>query len=202
MLIAFCGIDGSGKTTMINRVNEYLKLNNVKTYLTKQPTNWYRDDKQLRDFLEGRADLDVDAIKGLALYSAADKVRHMQYEVIPQLKKGDVVISDRYVYSAYSYFLERGITDIKWMKSINDTLIQPDIIFYLDVPAEVAYTRVYQRDGKLAKKEEKDIEFLEKVRRNFIEQPWGKQENYYMIDSTQDSVITAQKIIDIVMKYL
>lgn len=202
MLIVFCGIDGAGKTTQIGKLADFLESKKVQTYMTKQPTDWYRNDKELRDFLEGRSELNAEAIKGLALFSAADKVRHMQYEVLPKLDEGKVVISDRYTYSAYSYFLERGITDIEWLKSINDTVVKPDIIFYLDVPADVAYTRIYERDGNSAKKEEKDIEFLEKVRENFLKQPWGKNDNYYVIDTTKDSKITEKYIQDIVIKYI
>lgn len=44
--------------------------------------------------------------------------------------------------------------------------------------------------------------FLEKVRQNFLNQPWGKSRNYFIVDSTKDSEITQKSIRDIVMKYL
>lgn len=202
MLITFCGIDGSGKTTHIKKLNEYLISLNRDTYLTKQPTDWYRNDEKFRDFSEGKSELDMISMKGLALFSAADKMRHMAMEVIPNLKKNNIVISDRYVYSAYAYFLERGISDINWLKSINDAIIEPDIVFYLDVSADVAYKRILERDGSSAKKEEKDVVFLERVRSNFLNQPWGKSDNYYIINSNESDEITSMKIREIVLKYI
>ena len=64
MLIAVCGIDGAGKTTQIKNIEEYLKKQGKKVFITKQPSNWYRQDKRVRMFLNGEIE-DENIIKEL-----------------------------------------------------------------------------------------------------------------------------------------
>lgn len=202
MIIAFCGIDGSGKTTQIKRLDVKLKLQGYDTYCTKQPTDWYRKDNRVRDFLTGDIAEDELLIHELALFSAADRLRQMQLELLPKAKEGSIVLCDRYVFSSYAYFMARGISDLCWLKELNRLIVLPDITFYIDVPAEVALNRIFLRDGSSAKKEEKDILRLEKVRNIFLNQPWGKSENYHIINSTNDPDLISGEIFDITYRYL
>jgi len=195
MLIAFCGIDGSGKTTQIKLMHDYLIKNNIEVFLTKQPTNFYRSYDRFRLYVNREIDVNSNIIYELALLSAADKIRHYETEILPNLDK--IVITDRYIYSAYTYFLARGINDIEWLSLINKKIPKPDIVFYIDVPAKIALKRIVERDGKYTKKEETDYELLEKVRENFLTQPWGKNCDYYIIDGTLSLEIVREKIFKI-----
>lgn len=197
MLIAVCGIDGAGKTTQIKAIEEYLTSKRKKVYLTKQPTNWYRQDERVRQFLKGDISSEL-LIKELALFSAADKLRHWQTEIEPKIKEGNIVITDRYLYSAFAYFANRGINDTEWLKQINKFIPEPDIIFFINTNPKIAFERIIKRDGDSAKKEEKDIEFLKKVSNMFKEQPWGKSENYYVIDGNQNPEVVTKDVLDII----
>lgn len=202
MIIAFCGIDGSGKTTQLKRLKNRLTLKGHKIYCTKQPTDWYRSDSRLREFLAGSIAEEGLLMRELALFSAADRLRHMQLELLPKVLEGNIVLSDRYVFSSYAYFMARGIDDKEWLMEINKFVTMPDLTFYIDVPAEVALKRIILRDGSSAKKEEKDINRLEKVRSIFLNQPWGEKQNYFMIDSTKDPEFVENEIFNITSKYL
>ena len=173
MLIAFCGIDGSGKTTQINLLKEYLEKEGNPVYLTKQPTNFYRTYDRFRKYVNREIDIsDSQIIYELALLSASDKIRHYETEILPNQDK--IIISDRYVFSAYSYFIARGINDIEWLKEINKYLPLPSLTIYLDIAPQIAFERIVSRDGKYTKKEETEIDTLSAVRNTFLSQPWGK----------------------------
>ncbi len=200
MLIAFCGVDGSGKTTQINLLQNKLKIQGKKVYVTKQPTDWYRKDKRVRNFLEGRVS-NNELIKELALFSATDRLRQYNNEILPKEKEGYVVIIDRYVYSAYTYFCSRGL-EIEWLKEINRYITLPDVTIYIDTPAEIAYQRIIERDGQSAKKEEKDMEFLMKVTQMFKNQIWGKKDNYFIVDGNKSKEQISEEVIQIVKKII
>lgn len=195
MLVAFCGIDGSGKTTQINLLNKRIE-NKYPVYLTKQPTDFYRKYNRFRQYVNGDIDSNDDTILyELALFAASDKLRHYQEEIKPNMNK--VILCDRHVFSGYSYFLARGLTDIEWLKSLNCKLKMPDVVFYIDVDPQISMKRILQRDGNYTKKEECNIELLNRVRTCFCNQPWGMQDNYYVINGMNDTESINQEIYEI-----
>lgn len=180
MLIAICGIDGSGKTTQIQMLQQYFSEKKTDIYLTKQPTSFYRQYDRFRDYVNGNYLFnDKTILYELALLSAADKIRHYETEILPNNNR--LIISDRYVFSAYAYFIARGINDIEWLTSINKFLPLPDLTIYLDIDPEIAFDRIVSRDGRYTKKEETNIKLLEKVRQVFLSRPWGEISNYNVV---------------------
>jgi len=180
--VAFCGIDGSGKTTQVKAAHEYLATG-ATVLLTKQPTDLYRNDPDVRSLLDLRSGGELLTAE-LALLSAFDRARHIRTTVLPALTGNNCVVSDRYVYSTYSYFMARGITDLAWLKDINRLAPEPDLTIYIDVPPELAAERIIARDGSSRKREELDITRMTTVRRYFVEQPWGHSERFKTIDGT------------------
>jgi dTMP kinase len=201
MLIAFCGIDGSGKTTQLKRVQTELERMQFNVYTTKQPSNWYRSDPKVKQLMNSENDLDELLLRELALFSAADRLRHYQTEIQPKLDQGSIVLTDRYVYSAYAYFHARGISDMDWLININKFVPLPDITIFLDVPAEIAIERIIARNAESANKEELNKDRMNQIRGIFLEQPWGK-ENFYVIDGTQQLEVITANILSYVKSYI
>ena len=201
MLIAICGIDGSGKTTQIELLKDYLEKNGEEVYLTKQPTSFYRGYDRFRKYVNREIDsIDTNIVYELALLSASDKIRHYETEILPNSDK--IVISDRYVFSAYAYFIARGINDYKWLCEINKHLPLPSITIYLDINPMTAYKRILNRDGGYTKKEETDIGLLTLARDAFLKQPWGYTPNYYIIETQKRSILEIHnEIVQIVESY-
>ena len=188
MLVAICGIDGSGKTTLINLLKDYFENHRKEdVYITKQPTDFYRRYDRFRQYINREVNIESSIIYELALLSATDKLRHYEMEIRPNMDK--IIFCDRYVFSAYAYFLARGIKDINWLTEINKLLPLPDITIYIDVDVQQAYQRILSRDGKYTKKEETDMELLARVRKNFLDQPWGANNNYYIVNGNFRSPI-------------
>ena len=196
MLIAICGIDGSGKTTQIKmlskRLSQYSEI-----YVTKQPTDFYRTYDRFRKVVNREIAMNENIIYELALLAASDKRRHYEDEIYHNRNK--IILCDRYIYSGYAYFIARGFSEINWLTSLNEGLLLPDFTFYIDVPPEVALSRIVERDGKSTKKEESDFVFMKKVRSCFLEQPWGKHENYYIVNGLQSVTEINNYIYKIIM---
>jgi dTMP kinase len=81
----------------------------------------------------------------LALLFAADRLDHLEAEILPALRRGEVVICDRYLLSSLAY---QGATcPIEWVEEINAGAITPDLTLFLDVKPETASNRRAGRGG-------------------------------------------------------
>ena len=93
-----------------------------------------------RNFLIGR--------KTMALYYAADFADQLENKIIPALKAGFIVISDRYIYTLIARSSARGI-DKNWLHNLFSFAIKPDLVFYMDVDPYNLIHRVFQKNYSL-----------------------------------------------------
>lgn len=144
MYIVFEGVDGSGKTTMWNRVAGWLKENGkgaVGTYEPQESFNGYLDyawGKSLDEISNPSA--------SSALYYALERLI-LKQDIKESLEEGEVVLSDRSYISSMVYQ-----DDIDFVKEVNKYALKPDLVIFLDVDAEVAYERLKERgsDGDVS----------------------------------------------------
>lgn len=183
-LIAFCGLDGSGKSTQSTRQEERLSRRR-RVYRTRPVTAAFRNDPTLQAYLEHSLAPDMMAavLPEIALFSAMDRLRHLRREIMPRLVSGDVVLVDRYVYSSYAWMVARGI-DLPWLMSINRYLPAPDATILLDIPPEVSVQRIRAR-GDTPRWEEADPARMGRVREVFLDQAWGRSPRYHVLDGTR-----------------
>jgi dTMP kinase len=165
-LVVVCGIDGAGKTTLLNGLENEFISKSKKVWRTKQPTDFYRNHPHVREYLDtGNAKISLETI---ALIAATDRMIHIESEILPKLKSGFVVLCDRYVYSTYAYFKARG-ANLNFVKEINRFVLEPDAVILLNIPSDLAISRVLARDGAARKFEEKNSLYLENVQ-EYLEQ--------------------------------
>ncbi len=158
--IAFEGLDGAGSTTQAEKLTRYLKERGEKVHLTKEPTN---------NLIGGmiRGQLTKEWRTGpecLQLLFTADRAHHLEKEVIPLLKQGITVITDRYFFSSVA-FGSLGIADREWLQKINDRFILPDITFMLNVSPRICLQRINESRFHLELFEEE--ENMEKIWRTY-----------------------------------
>ena len=165
ILVVFEGLDGSGKTTQINLLKDWFEKNNKIVYNTKQPTDFYRKDKRVRDYLDKGI---VPNMYSIALLAAADRTYQNEAEIKPIHSKGINIISDRYLYSSLAFFKARGI-EYEEISRLNKNIEKPDVVIFLDVKPKKALERIKIRDGENIKFEEKDDNTFIQVRNNFLE---------------------------------
>lgn len=140
VFICIEGLDGCGKTTQAKLLVARLRQQYDAVY-TAEPSDGKIGSFIRRSYLYSERRISHVAE---ALLFAADRVDHLEREVLPALRKGQVVVSDRYVYSSMAYQGAAGL-DLGWIKKINEYAIRPDLAFFIDVTPEVVMQRLRRR---------------------------------------------------------
>lgn len=150
MLITIEGIDGSGKTTVWEALQD-----SVDAVFTREPTDsWYGESVR-----RSLADEDADPLAELFLYTA-DHADHLSRVIRPALERDEIVISDRYSDSRYAYqgaSLEGSVPrPMEYVRGIHQPFTRPpDATIYLDVAPQVGAERAgatdkFEQAGHLA----------------------------------------------------
>jgi dTMP kinase len=157
------GSDGSGKSTIAERIGKYYSEKGRDIEFTREPGGTSISEK-IREMILDRDNTEMDYRTEALLY-AASRAQLVSEKIIPWLKAGKVVISERYVYSSLVYQgLGRGL-GIGEIKKINDFAtagIKPDLVILLDVEPEKALKRKLCIDGG-DRLENEDISFHRSV---------------------------------------
>jgi len=163
LLIAIEGIDGAGKSTLIQHVATQLKNTFSSVVITKEPGGSHLG-KKLRALLQHR-DTPICPTAEYLLF-AADRAQHFNELIIPELKKNSIIISDRMADSSVVYQgYGRGL-DISIIQTINNWAMcwrQPDIIIYLKLSGVQARERIKNRNKTLTAFEQEDSNFTQKL---------------------------------------
>lgn len=149
------GIDGSGTTTQARLLVDWLKAEGRAAHLTREPSQgpvglFLREAlaHRLRDEQGQPTELDWQS---LALLFTADRMDHLQREVLPALDRGEVVVSDRYDLSSLLYqslTSDVGEAALPWLQALNERARRPDLTLVFDVEPEVAEARRAARGGR------------------------------------------------------
>ncbi|MCX7884064.1 MAG: dTMP kinase [Caloramator sp.] len=163
LFITFEGPDGSGKTTQINLLNNYLTKCGYDVILTREPGGTKISEK-IREVILNPENKGMSPICEALLYAAA-RAQHVYEVIIPALNSGKIVICDRFTDSSVVYQgYARGLGE-DLVENINHyaTLgIEPNITFLLNLPAEIGIKR--KKESKtLDRLEQESIIFHEKV---------------------------------------
>jgi dTMP kinase len=177
MLITIEGIDGSGKSSLVEGLKE--DLIDLSPVFTREPgSTWIGE--QVRKAVALRIDPVAEA-----LLFAADHAAHLDQVIRPALEYGALVISDRYTDSRFAYqsvTLEGVLPDpLQWLREVHrGWSILPDHTFLLVLPAEVALSRF--EDGRTREHFE-EHGFLEKVQSNYLALARDEPERFVLVDA-------------------
>ncbi len=189
--ITFEGPEGSGKTTILQRVSE--RLNEQFDILTTREPGGVPAAEQIREILlEGEA---VDD-RTEALLFAASRREHLVEKVIPALNTGKVVLCDRYIDSSLAYQgYARGI-GVDEVRAINEFAINglyPDLTIYLDITAETGRERIQSNARNMNRLDHESIAFHQRVIEGYHQLIEQDSKRYAVIDANQsiDAVVDA-----------
>lgn len=159
MLIVFEGIDGTGKGSQIRMLRAFLRQHNVWHCLHKYPT---KKAKEAFAHLEGKKS--VPPLELARIF--ADDIVSEQKKIGEEIASGAVVICDRYLHSTLAYQAVGAGFETLLAKLPVGKVRTPDLVILLDIDANTSA----QRKGaqKTPDRHESDIEFLSKVRANYI----------------------------------
>jgi len=135
-------------------------------FITKQPTNAVRNSEIFRNYMDF-PDHNAFDYRSLSLLAASDRIQHVNKVIEPEMKKGKIVLSDRYFYSCLSNLRARGFENDEWIYEVAESVIKPDLSFFLDVPVEEAVARVRRRPEE--KDRYIDMELQYKLRKEYAD---------------------------------
>lgn len=201
--IAFEGIDGSGKSTQ----SVLLYQNLIKAGYSAFHTRPGEEDKAIaskvmiaiKKITHNPAHFPFIEKEAEAMLYMAQAAQATAELIIPNLKKGRIVVADRFIYSAYALcHYGRGI-DFDFLKRIGNFVTKgmvPDIIILTDVPAKVAFERKERSKKPLGRKELMGPEFFEKVRKGFLDMAKKlSPERWFIVDDSKLSIKEAEERI-------
>jgi len=202
LYIAFEGIDGSGKTTQVERLAKYFEKNKRQVVVTSEPRIDSLVGKFIHDILQGKFKVPSAALQ--YLYTA-DRVINHEEVVDKTLKKGTTVISHRSFWSVVPYgVMDKGLATYdkdkaqvlqvaQGLLSMYHQFIAPDITFYLRVPVDIALSRLAKM--KKVKEIYEKREKLSQVARGYEWQLKQFPKEFVVIDGEKSEEEVTKEII-------
>lgn len=191
--ITFEGPDGSGKTTQIRLLEQYCKDKGYEVVLTREPGGTPISEA-IRSLLLDPSHKEMDGVTEALLY-AASRAQHVAEKIKPALAKGCVVLCDRFMDSSIAYQgYARGLGDD--VRVINEFAVQgtqPDITFFMDLPAAAGKARVAAaRD--LDRLEQEDLSFHNAVYEGYLQLEKIYTKRYVRVDASRSIDAIASEI--------
>ena len=188
MLIAFEGLDQSGKETQARRLADTLRTNGRRVETLSFPDYTTPIGKEIGAALRGERDFGPDVMQLLYIANRYEKKPQM----LEWLSGGADVVCDRYVASSVAYGESQGL-DAAWLVETQEHLPQPDLTIVLDIAPETAVARKQADRDRY----ERDLALLARVRESYQRQ--ARQPNWALISGEQPKDAIAQQIRELVV---
>lgn len=193
--ITFEGGDGSGKTTLINKISENLSLRGFSVINTREPGGT-KLSEEIRVLLLRKIDYEMSSYAELCLYLAA-RAQHIKEVIRPSLEKGQIVLCDRFNDSTIAYQgfgRNLDISQVENFCSFISEKLKPDLTFYLNIDPKIAIKRAKKPLGNSEKGydriEQEKLSFHEKIRKAFLTLSKKEPNRFVVLDAskTKDEV--------------
>jgi len=194
MLISFEGIEGAGKSTQINLLQDYYLKKNKEVLMLREPGST-EVGESIREILLSTKNVISDNTELLLMFAA----RAQLLDQIIKKNIDKVILIDRYFHASIAYQgYGRGLDISKINQLIQITeCIQPDYTFLLDISPEDGFRR--KSGDKMDRIESAGIEFFNKVRNGYLE--LAQNNNYmHVISSTQTEQNIHEEIVNIIQR--
>ena len=198
--VSFEGGDGTGKTTQIHALENYLVQRGRSCVVTREPGGTSLG-KLIRQVLLEVGDQEIAPATELFLY-LADRAQHVNEIIRPAVAAGKIVLCDRFTDSTLAYQgYGRGI-DLKLLGQFNDIAdggVRPDLTFLLDCPVAVGLGRTSRRPSiegqpREDRFERETIEFHEKIRTGFRTMARAEPARFRIVDAACSADEVAREI--------
>jgi dTMP kinase len=181
--IVFEGPDGSGKSTQLRELSRCLEELGVKFESVREPGGTPVGDK-IREALLTR-DISTMSVRCEMLLYMASRAELVETRILPALRRGELVIADRFVASTLAYQGAAGglpSADIAAAARVATRGLMPDLVLLFDIDTDAAAKRL---SPLLDRMEAKGAEFHRKVRQGYLDQARSDPRRYAIIDASQ-----------------
>jgi len=204
LFITFEGVEGSGKTSQIQHLKKYLTQKGIPYRVTREPGGSPIGEKVRKILLDPEHREMVPATE-LLLYEAA-RAQHVKEVLKPLLKKGGIILCDRFCDATLAYQGYGRRIDLKWIARLNRLAsqgVKPDVTFLLDCPSVVGLNRAIQRNRTLRQEreerfEKEEIQFHHRVRKGYLAIARKEPHRVKVIDTREGEEKVFEKIRKIV----
>ena len=179
------GGEGAGKSTMIERISDWLEQAGYRVVTTREPGGTDLAEK-LREILLDRQNVSLSSKAELMLMFAA-RAQHLAELIRPALLRGETVLCDRFTDATWAYQgggRELPRQDIATLEQLVHGDLQPDLTLLLDLPVELGLRRASDR-GEADRFEQESLEFFERVRAAYLERARSAPQRFAVIDASK-----------------
>ena len=203
--ISFEGPDGSGKSTVLKQVVAEIGPRLKTQYLVTREPGGSKIAEKIRQLILDPVNEEMSA-KTEALLYAASRSQHMFETVMPALKTGKIVFSDRFVDSSLAYQgagRELGIAAVKQINDFATSKIEPDLTIFLDVKPQVGLNRIAkERAGQEDRLEQEKLNFHQKVYQGYQEVIKAHPERIKVVDANKPFNLVVEDCVKIIANRL
>jgi dTMP kinase len=189
------GLDGSGKSTQIEYLRDYLRARGEACRLTAEPTE-LPTGRLIRSVLRHETRMDPRALAALFAADRLEHIYHPEAGILRSLEEGYHVIASRYYFSSLAYQSEYA--EPGWIAALNAQarrVLPADLTIFLDLDPEISMHRINRRSGPRTELFER-LEKLRHVRQSFLDafDRFGQGERIVRIDAEQSAAEVAREI--------
>lgn len=135
-LVCVEGIDGSGKSTQLSLLRDWLKNSDQDVIFTE-----WNSSELISQTTKLAKKKNLLSPRTFSLLHAVDFADRLKQVIAPALKAGFIVLADRYAYTAFARDVARGV-DPNWVRKVYDFAIKPDLALYFDIDPKVSMERI------------------------------------------------------------
>jgi dTMP kinase len=206
VLVTFEGIEGSGKSTQLQRLAAFLRERGRNVVTTKEPGGTQIADR-IRAILLDSKNV-IDPIAEVLLFAASRRQNTMEI-IRPASDRGDVVLCDRYTDSTLAYQGFGRLINLDQLRTLNGWAtgdLNPDLTLIFDLPEEAGLSRAVNRNSAATadegRFEAEDLRFHRRVREGYLALANAEPKRYAVIDATGSVDEVFERTLDVVQKRL
>ncbi|NLK12459.1 MAG: dTMP kinase [Candidatus Phytoplasma sp.] len=170
MFITFEGGEGTGKTTIISKLQTYFQQKNYDVVITREPGG-SKIPEQIRKVILDPKNTEITSATEALLYAAA-RAQHLDEIIIPAIKADKLILCDRYIDSSFAYQGYARNLGVEFVEKINTYAMQylPNLTFYIDLDPNIGQERLKKnRSHKIDRLDAESCSFHDKVRAGYLE---------------------------------
>ena len=200
MFITFEGPEGSGKSSVLDKICHQLQHDGFNIVKTREPGGTPISE-QIRNIILDKSNTNLDPRTEALLY-AASRRQHLVEKIWPALKEGKIVLCDRYLDSSLAYQGHARGLGYENILAINNFATEntfPDLTILFDIQPELGLERISKNSSREVNRLDLEkLDFHKKVREGFLELAKKYPERFYIVDASQPFLDVCLEVYDLI----
>jgi dTMP kinase len=203
MFITLEGPEGSGKTSHIPYLVQYLREKGNTVFPTREPGGTSIGE-QIREVIHNLKNVEMHPRTETLLYQAA-RAQIVEQVIKPRLKEGEIVISDRYydstiAYQGYGH--QQDLEQVRTLVKYATGGLVPDLTVLLDVDVEVGLARKKKNGAEWNRMDAHEIEFYQRVRAGYLEMAKQESSRWVVVDASREWQVVQEELRKVIEERL